>query len=173
MFSKLIYVTFWSLIEAILIGFALSLLMGLAALLVAYKKKEASVWRASFKATTYYFLLGIPVTLLAYVTGYLTSISRAAAVGTVLPAVLTFIGGANIYVFGSDSRYKIVVGFCVALFSVALFYGVQRGAFERELGREARLMELSEQEAKVRNYREFRGLSPETFPAWIIGGEPK
>jgi hypothetical protein len=119
-------------------------------------------------------LLGysIPIGILAYVAGYLTVYSRTSAVGNVLPAVLALVGGANIYVFGTDSSKKGIVGFCVLLFACMIFLGTQDGAQLRERDRVSRLRQLAIQEAQIRLFRENLGLSAEP-PAWILSTEPK
>ena len=109
----------------------------------------------------------IPVGLVAFASGYLTSVSRASAVGTVLPAVLALFAGLNVYVFGSDSKYKIVVGYCACLFTIMLLYGTQYGAFRLESERVARLMELTRQELTVRAARQNLDL-PAEIPTWIL-----
>ena len=172
MSGALILLSLKSLFEPILIGLLFATLMGAAAAILEKPDNINDVIRRAGWALSYYVMFGIPISLLAYVTGYLTSLSRTAVVGSVLPAVLALIGGVNIYVFGTNTTHKVVVGFCVALFTTTLFYGVQRGALEREAGREARLITLSEQEWRIRNYRLFRKL-PDDFPAWIVSGEPK
>jgi hypothetical protein len=114
----------------------------------------------------------IPICILAYVAGYLTVYSRTSAVGNVLPAVLALVGGANIYVFGSDNSKKGIIGYCVLLFASVIFLGTQDGAQHRERDRVSRLRELAAQELQIRLYRENLGLNPEP-PAWILSTEPK
>jgi hypothetical protein len=89
-----------------------------------------------------------------------------------VPAVLTLVGGLHIYLFGVEAKNRIVVGYCVFLFSLFLFYGVQEGAIQREYERADRLERLSEQEKQIRMYRLNLGL-PEEVPNWITTGEPK
>ena len=127
-------------------------------------------WSEFGRVFVFYLLYGLPVGLLAYLSGFLSGISRVAVLGTVMPAILALIGGVNIYVFGSDSKYKLVVGYCIALFALMLFVGIEEGGWERERGRENRLIYLSDQEARIRTYRANRDLPPD-FPSWIMGGE--
>ena len=110
----------------------------------------------------------IPVALIAYVAGYLAGVSRAPAVGTIVPAVLALFGGLNIYFFGTESPYRALVGFSVSVFPVMFLYGVWGGVLDRENGRVGRLINLSEQEKSIRIYRENRDL-PADFPAWMFG----
>ena len=113
-----------------------------------------------------------PISVLAFVSGYLTGVSRGGVVGNVLPAVLSLIGGIGLYVFGTENRFKIVIGYCVFMFAVNLLYGAQTGALERELGREARVKILSEQERRIRNFRYNLELD-EQPPAWIVPRDEK
>ncbi len=124
-------------------------------------------WRA---ATLLAFT--VPVALAAYVSGYLATMSRTTAVGNVLPAVLALLGGLNVYVFGTDTRHRVLVGYCSASFVIMLFYGTQVGAHLREATREDRLRALSEQELRVREYRRDLGLE-DVFPNWVVTAEPK
>jgi hypothetical protein len=117
-------------------------------------------------------LFSIPTVLVAYVAGYLTGISRAPAVGNLVPAVLVLIGGLNIYLFGTDRKNIALVGYSVFIFTLVLFFGFEVGIIDRELGRVARLVNLSDQEKLIRTYRENRELPPDP-PAWMLGGEAR
>lgn len=119
-----------------------------------------------------WFGITLPVALLGFVVGYLTGLSRTAAVGSTLPAVLTLIGGVNIFFVTSKKGNPVLMSYCVSLLVITLFYGVMRGASEREYGREDRLISLSEQEKRVRNYRGLRDL-PSDMPDWVTTGEPR
>jgi hypothetical protein len=114
----------------------------------------------------YYGLFSIPVGLVAFTAGLLTGLSRAPAVGTVLPAVLALIGGLNVYIFGTENKFKLVVGYCVSVFVFMLLLGMQTGALQREHRREARLIDQSEQEVRIRDIRRRLDL-PSDMPAWI------
>lgn len=153
----------------VVIAGAIAALPGLINALTANDGKSI---KAFFRAYSLYFLSGLPVALAGYSTGFLTGLSRAPAVGNLLPAVLALIGGLSVYVFGAESKSRLLVGYCVCLLVLNVFYGVQAGAFERDSGRLARLLRLSEQELMIRNYRKARGLEPE-IPSWILTGENK
>lgn len=114
----------------------------------------------------------IPITLVGYIAGYLTGISRSPAVGSVVPAVLAMIGGLNIYFFGTEAKNRNLVGYCVFVFAFIFFYGVWGGVIDREVGRVGRFINLSEQEKTIRTYRENRDLPPDP-PVWILGGDAK
>jgi hypothetical protein len=117
-------------------------------------------------------LFSIPTFFVAYVAGYLTGISRAPAVGNLVPSLLVLIGGLNIYLFGTSRENIALVGYSVFIFTLVLFFGFEVGVIDREIGRVARLVSLSDQEKLVRNYRENRELPPDP-PAWILGGEAR
>jgi hypothetical protein len=113
-----------------------------------------------------------PIALIAYIAGYLSTMSRTTAVGTVLPAVLTLIGGLNIYVFGTDIKYRVLISYCVCVFALMLFYGSQYGGYLREASRDYRLLQLTRQELQIKTVRRNLGL-PEDFPPWLVSSEPK
>jgi hypothetical protein len=102
----------------------------------------------------------------------LIGISRSPAVGTVVPAVLTLIGGLSIYIFGTESRFKVVVGFSVCVLVSNLLYGVMLGAYHRESSREQRMNTLFEEEQRLAKQRKILGL-PEEVPAWSVPTDPK
>ena len=123
------------------------------------------------KAFLLYLGVGLPIALIGYATGFLTGISRnSSAISSLLPAVLALIGGVSVYAFGSENKYRFVVGYCVCLLIVSLFYGTQRGAFDREFFREARLKNLFEMERRLQNYRMYRKL-PDKAADWLLLGE--
>jgi hypothetical protein len=131
---------------------------------------QEKFWPEFRRVLSWYFLAGVPIALVGYSMGFLTGISRSPAIGNVLPAVLAVIGGLSVYVFGSESKYKAVVGYSVSLLVVSLFYGTQSGSFEREFHREDRLKVVFELERRLRNYRAHRGL-PENSADWLFLGE--
>jgi hypothetical protein len=118
----------------------------------------------------YYSAFALPISLIGFSAGVLTGLSRSPAIGNVLPAVLALLAGLNVYIFGTDSRFKIVVGYCVTIFVIMLFLGVQTGGYQREAEREGYLRYLSEQEFRIRMFRKNLGL-PEEMPAWITGSD--
>ena len=70
-----------------------------------------------------YLFAGIPIALIGYSVGFLTGISRTPAVGSVLPAVLATIGGLSAYAFGTDAKYKFIVGYSASLLVISPFLG--------------------------------------------------
>ena len=111
-------------------------------------------------------VVALPAAAMAYVAGYLTGISRSPAVGTVLPAVLAVLAGANIYFAEPERRHAVWFGYGAFTFAVLFYYGISSGILERETGRVDWLIDLSRQENAVRNWRVNRGLPPDLSP-WI------
>jgi hypothetical protein len=120
----------------------------------------------------YYASFSFPVGLVAFSAGLLTGLSRASAVGSILPASLALIAGLNVYIFGIESRFKLIVGYCIVVFVFMLFLGIETGSFQRESRREAYLIYLSEQEFRIRNFRSNLNLPPE-MPSWMFGSDLK
>ena len=157
--------TLYSLLLPSLCCFGLSLIFAIVLRAVSSERRFIDV-------LAYYFLFSLPIALIAFCAGDLTGLSRSPAVGSVLPAVLTILAGLNVYVFGSDNRYKIVVGYSAFVFIFSLFLGIEVGSFNRETAREGYLKYLSEQEFRVRTFRKNLSL-PEDVPSWISGSDTK
>ena len=58
-------------------------------------------------------LVAIPIVLIAYIAGYLTGISGSSAIGNLVPAVLAFIGGLNVYMFGAKVDHRSLIIFSI------------------------------------------------------------
>jgi hypothetical protein len=116
----------------------------------------------------YYTFVSMPIGLTGFAAGTLTGMSRAPAVGTLIPAALALIGGMNVYIFGTDNRYKVVVGYSVCIFMLMLFIGIETGAFKREGQREPYFRLLSEQEFRIKTFRSNLSLPPD-MPSWVRG----
>jgi hypothetical protein len=151
-------------IKPFLIGVVAGLLLALTYSLLPGEQSYWNKLRANVPPSLGY---AVPTAFIGYVAGYLTAISRSPAVGSVVPAVLALLGGLNIYFFGVDSKNRALVGYSIFVFSLVFFYGIWAGAVDREVGRVGRLINLSEQEKRVRTYRENRDLPPE-IPSWIL-----
>jgi len=162
--------TFYAALTAVsfAVAFAIIFSVILAAVESGFKKYFQSLFAIFVRLS----LFGGPVSIVAYVSGLLTGTSRTGAVANVIPAAMALVGGLTIYVFGSDNKYKILIGYCVSLFAIMLLYGVEYGAFRREADRESRFEELARQELQIRTVRENLGL-PKDIPSWIISSEPK
>ena len=100
-------------------------------------------------------------------TGYLTGFSRIAAVGTVLPAVLSLVAGLAVFMIGKDATNRTIVSLSVLIFSISLVLGTSWGAVMRQTAEaysmsESVLKERAFIEAEVREFREALGLPPTT-----------
>jgi hypothetical protein len=103
---------------------------------------------------------------LGLVIGYTTAFSRDSAVGTVLPAVLTLIGGVAVVLMRNDEEARTLVCVCVLVFSAGLLVGITWGAVMRGEAlafaqSEAELKRRADIEALVRKHRKALGIDPE------------
>lgn len=62
------------------------------------------------------------------VAGYAGGLSRAAAVGDIIPAVVGLAGGVAVYLFGVDRSKGTVASVALAAFTIALFLGYAFGS---------------------------------------------
>ena len=75
------------------------------------------------------FLAILAFSMLGFVTGEVMGVSRESAVGTVVPAVLTLLGGVAVYLVGSKgAEAQANVSAMVLCFAVALLIGSLFGA---------------------------------------------
>jgi hypothetical protein len=130
------------------------------------------ILKQSARNIGYLTAFGFPIGFVGYIAGYLSTFGRTSAIAQVLPAVLALIGALNLYVFGTDNKYRVVISYGVCLFAGMLFYGTQYGAFKRDMDQEFRLKQLIGVELRLKTIRKNLGLSDD-FPSWIVGTEPK
>jgi hypothetical protein len=87
----------------------------------ALRRGQTDIWST--------FLAVFAFSVLGFVTGKVMGNSREAAVGTIVPAVLTLLGGIAIYVIGAKgTRVQGPVSAMVLCFAVCLFAGSHFGA---------------------------------------------
>lgn len=111
-----------------------------------------------------YFLVLLSFSLLGLVTGLLAGFSRQAAMGAVLPAVLSLVGALAIYLVGVEKADQALVGVCVIALSLDLLVGsmwgsVLRDDYEREAKSAGVRMREALVEVEVREFRKDLGLS--------------
>ena len=114
-------------------------------------------------------LVAIPIVLIAYIAGYLTGISGSSAIGNLVPAVLAFIGGLNVYMFGVKVDHRSLIIFSIFLFAIILFYGVLDGRYDRGSGIEAQMEASAVQELRIKTFRQNISLPPDP-PSWVTTG---
>lgn len=115
-----------------------------------------------------YFLVLLSFSLLGLVTGLLAGFSREAAMGAVLPAVLSLVGALAIYLVGVEKADQALVGVCVIALSLDLLIGsiwgaVLRDEYEREAKSAGARMRDALAEVEVREFRRELGL-PDSPP---------
>lgn len=89
------------------------------------------VHRPQFRRQDFFVVL-LSFALLGMVTGLLAGFSRTPAMGAVLPAVLSLVGGLAIYVLGVAKADQVLVGTCVIALSLNLLIGSVWGALLRD-----------------------------------------
>ena len=69
--------------------------------------------------------------MLGMVTGYLAGYSREPTLGTVLPSVLSLMGGLVVYLVGKESTSRVIVSVSMFVFALSLLIGCGWGAIMR------------------------------------------
>lgn len=118
-------------------------------------------------------LYGTPAVLCGFIAGYVSGLSRTGVVGNLVPAVLAGLGGLMVYVFGSDTRYKTIVGYCITLFVLSVVIGLEHGSALRIWEREQRLAGQFEMEMRLRDQRRNLGLDLDKTPTWLPSDDAK
>lgn len=133
--------------------------LALAALAAAIMRPKGSHFMDAFVPLAAMSTLG-------FVVGALTGQSRAAAVGEVLPAVLTFLGGVLVYLLGTKgAREQRFVATTVLLFAIALIVGTNWGASIRAYDETVGLVRRQQQVCQLQKALEL--------PAPCTAGTPK
>jgi len=164
------YITLNLIFSTLLVSVLVSLIVGMV--FAFFEVPIGSVPRQALWNALRLLGFSFPIALVAYIAGYLSTMGRSSTIGNILPATLTLLGALNLYVFGSENKYRVLISYCVVLFASMLLYGTQYGAYKRDVDQEFRLRELIKTEAKLKLIRRNLGLGDD-FPAWILGTEPK
>lgn len=114
------------------------------------------------------FLVALPLVaflVLGTVAGYLTGLSREAAVGAVVPAALSLLGGLAVLQLGkaADGPGAVRLSGSVLAFAVGLLIGTTWGSSARQTAVDFEISELERMrrahvELRVREFREGVGL---------------
>jgi hypothetical protein len=110
-----------------------------------------------------FFIVLLSFSLLGIVTGLLAGLSRTAAMGAVLPSVLSLVGALGIYLVGAEKADQGLVATCVIALSLDLLIGTAWGAvlrddFERDAKSALTRKREALIEAEVRDFRRDLGL---------------
>lgn len=105
-----------------------------------------------------FFVVLLSFALLGMVTGLLAGFSRTPAMGAVLPAILSLVGGLAIYLVGAEKADQALIGTCVIALSLDLLIGSTWGAVLRDdFDQGAKSASARKREALVEvEVREFR-----------------
>lgn len=106
--------------------------------------------------------------MLGIVTGYSAGLSRESVLGTVLPAVLSLIGGLAIFLIEKKVETRLIVSTSIFIFTLALLIGIGWGAFMREEAEEYKksadyLKKKAVIETEVNEFRRNLDLPPLQF----------
>jgi len=150
--AYLINIEVWKSLWPILLG-----VFGLALLIAFLTGKRHERWEL--------FFVILAFSMVGMVTGYLAGFSRAPALGTVLPAVLSLIGGLVVYLIGKNAESRFIVSISMFVFSLTLLMGAEWGAVMRATAEEIEKseMHLKHQafiEAEVNKFRKKLDLPP-------------
>ncbi|MFH1872854.1 MAG: hypothetical protein ABIK82_16735 [Pseudomonadota bacterium] len=153
-----VYIKILVLMEALWLPLVITALVAAGLLLV----HRPQISRRSF------FIVIFSFALLGMVTGLLAGFSRTSAMGAVLPAILSLVGGLAIYIVSAGKVDQVLVGTCVIALSLNLLIGSTWGALLRsdfEGGEKSANAGMRDAlvEVQVREFRRELGL-PESPP---------
>jgi hypothetical protein len=98
-------------------------LAGIMVLLTGQKKEKLTI-----------FILLSALALIGACAGLSGGMSRAAAVGEIIPAFLGLLGGISVYLFGVDQSKGLVASLGAACLSISLFVSYTLGSQLRNIG---------------------------------------
>jgi hypothetical protein len=124
-------------IETILFYFVLSalapfLLFSLVVIFEAWYRKSAR------RDTILVIVLLFGVTAIGVCAGFAGGLSRTGAVGSIIPAMFTLLGGLTVYLFGVDSTRGAIASLTGACLAISLFFSYAVAAQLRNTGDELR-----------------------------------
>lgn len=127
------------------------------------------------------WMLVQPFGFAALCVGWLAGNSSSPVLGTVLPAILTLLGGFLTFIFGQDQQARTFVLMGVPAIGLMLYIGTGMGSFEREdfmdfqeqqeIGKlRNELLKAAELESDYETYRNNLNLSsPDNVTTKILG----
>lgn len=155
-FQKTAYIVGIALLSSLILSIALS---------IGYCSFQRR-WRATFGVLFFELLVILfPFSTIGIISGFLTGLSRNAAVTALIPAVLTFVGAVVAFQVVKSKSATVTASLATIFFSFFLLFGSLLGAAEREVY-EARKGSLDQQlreveiEFEVERYRKGLGLPP-------------
>lgn len=103
--------------------------------------------------------------MLGMVTGYLGGFSKSPVLSTLLPAVLSLLGGLVVHIIGKDTVSRIIVSISMFTFALTLLIGTEWGSVMRRINEEYYKSEyyLKKQaviEFRVNDFRKNLNLPP-------------
>jgi hypothetical protein len=135
-------------------------LIATAASLVEQTSPYSAAKKTAFREAAF---LGLPFALLGVTVGIITGLSREAAVGEVLPAVLALVAGVAVYVIAQGGRQALIAGVSVVSLCISLAAGIGYGS-EARVQAEQRALSFANQRAianrdmNIQRYKQQIGL---------------
>tara|TARA_R110002020_G_scaffold471851_1_gene699306 strand:+ start:217 stop:795 length:579 start_codon:yes stop_codon:yes gene_type:complete len=87
--------------------------------------------KTSLRAARERFISLFCIIVIGGVVGYSGGLSRESAVGEIIPAVLSLLGGLAVYIFGGKRSHSVLVSAGAAAFAIAMLWGFSFGAAVR------------------------------------------
>lgn len=125
----------------------------------------------------HYLSLILPISIAAFLCGYIAATSRIGVAGQLVTGVLGVTSAALVYFYSSNAHKNSIAGLGTVVIAVAVLYGSFYGTEIRDGYRLQRLVDAAVQEKKIRTFREnldlnTTGLETEIFKV-IHSLEPK
>jgi len=117
-----------------------------------------------------YLKYSLPFLVLSFVIGFLSGVSQQPTLSALVPAVMSFFGGAIAFIYVNDSKKLDLMAVVMISFSVTLVYSMKAGATIREIERENNIFHLIDLEKRIDNRRNALGLE-KSQPAWLYEQE--
>ena len=123
-----IWATFWVVMISV---FMFLILVSIFYILLHLVSKRIGLRQSAVQMVKRASWSAFPLAAVGVISGYMTGASREPAVDALIPAVLTFLGGAAIYFSRGHPVRSYVMGFVVFVFSVNLLLGITLGSHGR------------------------------------------
>jgi hypothetical protein len=109
--------------------------------------------------------MAFPASVVGVIVGFLSGLSREPVVAALVPAMVTLVSGAGVYLVGKGLLKALQVTYMVTTFTMCLLLGVGIGSQMREVATAAAesvtaLKAQADREFRVSRYRTSLGLSP-------------
>ena len=114
-----------------------SLLCGLSIIVVLFFAVLAGLFRWIARRKHALWLMqqgifaGLPFAIIGMTAGYMTASSRIGAIGALVPAALTLVGGVGVFLLTKGGKGAVFSAFAVINFAAMMLLGAEIGGRER------------------------------------------